>query len=142
MVDRVTDVVESDEVNDIANTFFLVMALALFVLKCTAYALRGFDLADMFQTMMQIMTTGFMMVSFTVIVPAIFNAALYVGQALLAGLGGISFNSNEARDLPSSLVAMLVKYGGTIGPECDVDWYNPFSALDCIKNGVVSVIAT
>lgn len=141
IVQRVSAVVTGPDLNRVAVTLFLVLALALFVLKCTGWALRGFQLADMVQTVVQIMLTGLMLGSFTTVVPAIFNAALFVGQAMLAGLAGLSFGSSEAASLPAALTSMLARYGGSISPDCHVGW-NPLNVLDCIKGGVVSMVST
>jgi len=140
IVARVTAVVQGGEVGHVAATLFTVLALALFLIKCTGWALRGFRLDEMVATVTRIMLTGVMLGSFTFIVPAIFNATLYVGYALLAGITGIAQGSPEAVAMPTSLVDVLVKYGFHIAPNCHIG-YNPFRILACIQDGAVQVVA-
>jgi type IV secretory pathway VirB6-like protein len=138
IVKRVTDVVTGDKVTDVGRILFSAMALALFVIKCTGWALRGFQLDDMVHTAVHIMLVAVMLAGFTTIVPAIFEGTLYVGQAILAGIAGISFDSPEAVSLPRALVAMFSKYGLSLMPDCDAGMFNPF---DCIKGSIIKMVA-
>jgi hypothetical protein len=138
IVDRVTDVVKGDALMTVAGTLFTAMALALFVIKCTGWALRGFQLDDMVHTAVHIMLVWVMIAGFTSVVPAIFDATLYVGQAILAGIAGISFDSPEAVSLPTALVSMFSKYGLSLMPDCDASMFNPF---DCIKGSIIKMVA-
>src|SRR5574341_1164391 len=114
------------------------MALGLFVFRATGWALRGFQPAEFVETVMQILFTGFMLVSFTTVVPAIFDATLYVGQAMLTGIAGVSPASTESASLPVAMVDMLRKYGLSLGPDCDAGWTEP---LGCLKGAIVKVVA-
>lgn len=138
IVERVTAVVTGEALMGVASTLFTAMALALFVIKCTGWALRGFQLDDMVHTAVHIMLVWVMVAGFTSVVPAIFDATLYVGQAILAGIAGISFDSPEAVSLPTALVSMLSKYGLTLMPDCDAGILNPF---DCVKGSIIKMIA-
>lgn len=141
IVDRVIAVVDGGALSKFAATLFVVLALALFMLKAMGWALRGFKLAEMVETTVRILLTGFMLASFTVVVPACFSATLYVGQALLAGITGLAQGSPQALAMPSSLVDTLVTYGLQISPNCHLDWYKPWNILDCIKGGAIALVA-
>lgn len=140
IIQRVSAVVEGGELHHIAAKLFVVLALTLFVFKCMSWALRGFRLDELVHTVVRIMLTGFMLASFTVIVPAAFNAALFVGQVLLAGITGIAQGSPEALTLPTTFVEVLVRYGVQISPNCHLGM-NPFHVLACIKEGAITIVA-
>jgi hypothetical protein len=140
IVDRVSAVVSGGAMHYVATRLFFVLALALFVLKCTSWALRGFKLGEMVETAVQIMFTGLMLSMFTTVVPAIFNAALYVGAVLLAGIMGLGGGTAAAVATPTSLVDMLVTYGMQISPNCHLGW-NPLNILDCVRGGAVQIVA-
>jgi hypothetical protein len=139
IVRQVTAVATGQQLNRVCTTLFTVMALGLFMFKCAGWALRGFQLAEMVETAMQIMLTGFMMASFTIVVPAIFEASLFVGQAMLTGIAGVSPASTENASLPVAVVNMLVKYGESIGPDCEASLTNP---LGCLSGGGPVMVVT
>lgn len=140
IVDRVNAVVTGGALANFAAKLFAVFALVLFMLKAMGWALRGFRLDEMVETMVRIMLTGFMLASFTVIVPACFNATLYVGNALLAGITGVGNGSPQSLTMPTALVDTLVTYGLHVSPNCHLGW-NPLNLLDCIKGGAVAIVA-
>ncbi|KQV92796.1 type IV secretion system protein [Rhizobacter sp. Root1221] len=145
IVERVTQVVKGPEMKRVIATLFTVMAASLFLMKCAGWALRGFQLDDMVYTMMQILLTGAMISSFPVVVPAIFDASLYVGHIMLSGITGLSYDPQHASTLPRALVQMMVDYGKSLRPDCPdsvLDWLNPMKLLACVKGSIVMVVAT
>lgn len=147
IVERVTLVVKGPEMKRVIATLFTVMAASLFLMKCAGWALRGFQLDDMVYTLMQILLTGAMISSFPVVVPAIFNASLYVGHVMLSGITGLSYDPQHASTLPRALVHMMVDYGKSLRPDClvsdsVVDLLNPMKLLACVKGSIVMVVAT
>jgi hypothetical protein len=140
IVQRVTAIVTSGALHYVTTWLFAAMALSLLILKCTGWALRGFKLFELAETLAQIMLTALLLAWFASVAGAIFNATLYIGQAMLAGLAGLSGNSPDAVSLPVVLVKMFVEYGSSLAPDCHVGW-DPRSWLDCIKDGAVKFVA-
>ncbi|HJV61880.1 MAG TPA: type IV secretion system protein [Albitalea sp.] len=137
IVQRVTTVVQGRELQTVAMRLFAVLALSLFILKCTGWALRGFQLADMVHTMILILMTGAILAGYPSIVSAIFDATQYVGQALLAGIAGVPFSTADPAALPTKLVQMLSGIGDSVVANCSSSLLHP---LACIKDAVVSLI--
>jgi type IV secretory pathway VirB6-like protein len=120
-----------------ATRFFFVMALALFVWKAASWALRGFDIADFFFTCAQILSAGALMVLLPSLLPAMFNATLFIGNALLAGLAGVSSASVGQAQLPIALTELFQRY--TFEPEC-----GPWAAVPggCLFGNFAAVLAS
>src|SRR5205814_3699139 len=112
-----------------------------FIMKAVSWALRGFHLADFFETMMQIGVPAVTLVTFTTLMPAMFNASLAIGQALLVGITSTLDTPVKDTNAASVIVDMIVNYGKSLSLGCSLSVWNLFGILDCIKGMVVGLVA-
>ena len=140
IVKHALDVLARKEIQDFIKLLYVVMALALFVVKCVGWGLRGIVLYDVVETLMQILVPAFLLASFGSIVPTLFSGALGIGQALLAGLTGLDAKTVDLSHLPTLLVSMFVNIGKGLQPHCTPDG-NPLNVLSCITNSFMAIAA-
>jgi hypothetical protein len=104
------------QVRRISRTLFLTMALALFIWKAVGWALRGFDLADMVFTAALITTCAGLMMVLPAVLPAVFDGALYIGAALMAGIAGVPMEAGENASIPTLIMRMMSRW--SFAPSC------------------------
>jgi type IV secretory pathway VirB6-like protein len=141
IVERVTDMINDpgSQLRYATDRLFFTMALGLFIWKTVGWAFRGFDLADMFTTAAMIVGVGALMKAFPIIVPAMFQASLFIGNALLAGLAGVSTTSADGAALPIALMNLFGKY--TLAPNCE-GWILPGECLAKNLPGILAAVGT
>ena len=141
IVERVSDMVNDpgSELRYATDRLFFAMALGLFIWKTVGWAFRGFDFADMFFTVAQIVTVGALMKAFPIVVPAMFQASLYIGNAVLAGLAKVPMNAADGAALPIALMNLYGNYKLT--PECYA-WILPGECIARNLPGILAAIGT
>jgi hypothetical protein len=139
MVQRVTTMVTdpTSQLRFAASRLFYAMALGFFVWKAAGWAIRGLNLADMFFTVAQIISVGVLMTALPTITLSMFQASLFIGNAMLAGLAGVSTNSADGAAVPIALMNLFGRY--TLIPECGA-----WAAIPggCIASNLAAVLAS
>lgn len=120
-----------------AQVLFYAMAIALLVWKAVGWALRGLDLADMVFTAAQITLCAGVMAVLPAAMPILFNGALYIGSALLAGIAGVPLSAGEGASVPTQMMDMMATY--TFEAECGGFEWLPGG---CLVGNVGGVYAT
>ncbi len=106
----------ASDVRRISRTLFLAMAISLLVWKAVGWALRGFDLADMFFTASQITICATLMAALPTLLPAAFEGAVFIGGALMSGITGVPLPTGEEASIPTMIMKMMSKW--SFAPSC------------------------
>lgn len=128
MMTNVNTALQSAQVSQVVNLLFSVMALALFVWKFAGFALRGFDVLNILEVMLTIVFVFVLLTSYRAIFPAIFNAGLFVSDAIAFGIVGAPPGGTFSESLMTLFGNM------TFNPTC--------GGLDCMGPRFLSIVAT
>jgi hypothetical protein len=128
MQGKVEVALASGPIRQVVNVLFTALAISLFVWKFVGYALRGFDVMDIIELMMSIVFVYILLTSYTYIFPTISQGTHAIGNAIGAGISGLSADESFAKALLGSFKDM------TFTPKCD--------GLDCLGKGIMALVGT
>ena len=139
IVQRATNMIQApgSPVKEAANIMFYAMAISLFVWKAVGWALRGLDFADMVFTSAQIAICAGIMAVLPGAMPVMFNGAMYIGSALLAGIAGVPLSAGEGASVPTQIMEMMSAW--SFEAECGGYEWLPGG---CLVGNVGAVYAT
>jgi TrbL/VirB6 plasmid conjugal transfer protein len=127
---QVAKALTTDAVKNVANTLFVALATSYFIWTFAGFALRGFDMLALLETMMTILFVLLLMTSYSTIVTTIFGGGRSIATLLGTSIIGAAADTSLSQAILENFSRMSFE------PMCDG------GLLGCLGSGILAMVAT